>query len=121
MLTHAYILGINPEGPWMELNASALWDLNGAQGWWQGAHYRLPAAEPGAKGEATGSIQGQTVQPRGQLKGTPAQVQGLDENQGLRMRQDKEPLGRLFSARFCCTSGCLQTCRHFDSLQQSDA
>lgn len=38
----------------MELNASALWDLSGAQGWWQGAHYRLPAAEPGAKGEATG-------------------------------------------------------------------
>ena len=41
VLTHAYILGINPKGPWMELNAFKLWGLSRARGWWLGASYWL--------------------------------------------------------------------------------
>lgn len=46
VLTHAYILGINPKGPWMELNAFKLWGLSRAQEWWLGASYWLQGADP---------------------------------------------------------------------------
>lgn len=63
MLTHAYILGRNLKGPWMEHNALELPGLSRAGVGKEGVQ------NPEAKGEPTGSIQGQTVPPGAQLTG----------------------------------------------------
>ena len=47
VLTHAYILGINPKGPWMELNAFNLWGWAGLTdvGWGHLTGYKVQICE----------------------------------------------------------------------------